>query len=114
MLADYLQKLKVKMCLLLHLPAVDHEFVYFPGASRGWGLEVPTLYELEDLVVGMHGEWFLTNRPYLKQHHCVAPYITVCRVLLVQESLHECMDIPVVKYIKMLIIRHYLIGLPKS
>ena len=59
------------------LPAVDHQFVDGSGTSRGRGLAETCLDQLEHLVVGDSGEGFLCHGPDLKEHHAIAPHVTV-------------------------------------
>ena len=72
----------------IHSPTIHHEFVDGSGASRWRGLTVTWAADLlQNLLIGHVREWFLSNWPDLKQHHTIAPHITVRRILFVEESL---------------------------
>ena len=71
----------------MDLPAVHHELVHGPGASRGWGLALSCGKHPHHLHVGLGGEGTLAHAPDLKENHAVAPHIAIRGIFLIQQGL---------------------------
>ena len=73
-----------------HLPAVHHELVDNPRASRRWG----KTYSIDNsnlhaFSTCMHFKWDMSETPYLIHDTTKAPHITGSRVLLVVYCLFQ-------------------------